>query len=77
MGMIWPDRGRRRDYWLNILLGLDQGLGTWIGIDADESISSYVGRTMPGSRLERAINWMFDRLTGEKDHCLANIEWRN
>jgi exosortase/archaeosortase family protein len=73
---FWPDRDRQRGYFLNILLGIDQSLGTLIGIDADESISSYVGRTMHGSRTERVIDWVFEHFFGERDHCLANIEWK-
>jgi hypothetical protein len=76
MNLGFLNRGRQRGYFLNILLGIDQSLGTLIGIDADESISSYVGRTMSGSRTERAIDWVFERLFGERNHCLANIEWK-
>lgn len=72
--MSWPDKGRRRGYWLNIALGIDQGLGTWCGIDADESISSYVGRTAMGSWRQKAIDWIFLKLAGEENHCFNSIE---
>lgn len=62
---------RKRSYWLNILVGLDQFVGTLFGIDADETISSYVGRTYPGRWQEKFINWLFR----DPNHCRANIEW--
>jgi len=74
--MKWPDRGRKRDYWLNIALGIDQGMGTWFGIDADESISSYVGRTAMGSWRQKSIDWAFYRLAGEYNHCFNSIEFQ-
>jgi hypothetical protein len=46
--MNWPNRGRKRGYFINILVGIDQGIGTLFGIDADETISSYTGRSYPG-----------------------------
>lgn len=70
----WPDRGRKRGYWVNIALGIDQGAGTWFGIDADECISSYVGRELYHSWQRIFIDWIFLKLTGEKDHCLKSIE---
>ena len=72
--MDWPDRGRKRGYWINILVAIDQGIGTLIGIDADETISSYVGRTHYGDWQMRLIDTIFKVLTGEHDHCLNNIE---
>lgn len=72
--MNWPNRGRLRGYWLNILVGLDQSIGTLFGIDADETISSYIGRKHPGDWQERVINWIFKTLTGEEDHCKNSIE---
>jgi len=72
--MTWPNRGRRREYYVNIALGIDQGIGTWFGIDADESISSYVGRTAMGSRRQKVIDWIFNKLNGEENHCFNNIE---
>jgi len=72
--MSWPDRGRKRGYWENILLGIDQGAGTWFGIDADESISSYLGRVRPNSFLCKLVDWVFEAVTGEKNHCLKNVE---
>jgi hypothetical protein len=66
---------RKHPYFINIWIGLDQFVGTLFGIDADLTISGYVGYYMPGSRLERWIDWIFLKLTGETDHCLKNIEW--
>lgn len=65
---------RQRSYWLNILVGIDQGVGTLFGIDADETISSYVSRNYHGKWPERVIDWIFLHLTGERNHCLNNIE---
>ena len=76
MSITWPDRGRKLGYWLNIALGADQGMGTLFGIDADESISSYVGRTGMGSRLQQLIDWVFLKLADEQEHCLNSIEKR-
>jgi len=61
----------KRSYWKNILVGLDQFVGTIFGIDADETISSYVGRRHPGTRRERFLNWLFN----DPNHCRDNIEW--
>ena len=62
-------------YALNFLIAIDQ-LGNVLlaGDDPDETISSAVGRKAMAGRkwaliAERAINWMFNRLTGETDHC--------
>lgn len=60
----------KRSYWKNILVGLDQFIGTLFGIDADETISSYVGRNYPGSWKEKALDFVFG-----KGHCQASIEW--
>lgn len=72
----WPDRGRRRSYWKNIFVGLDQGIGTWFGIDADETISSYVGRNYYNKWQMKAIDWLFKFILNEDNHCLNNIEQR-
>lgn len=61
---------KKRGYWQNILVGLDQFVGTLFGIDADETISSYVGRNYPGSCCERFINWLFQ----DPNHCRNSIE---
>ena len=71
-----PDRGRQRGYWHNVLMGIDQGIGTWFGIDADETISSYIGRNCYGRWQQRLIDWVFYRVTGQRDHCLKSIEKR-
>lgn len=68
--MSWPNRGRKRGYWLNIALGIDQSAGTILGIDADESISSWCGRNKPGRWQERFINWLFRN----PNHCKDSIE---
>jgi hypothetical protein len=72
--MKLPDRGRRRGYFINILLGWDQQIGTYFGIDADESISSYVGRNYHGKWQERVIDWIFLHVANESGHCANNIE---
>lgn len=71
---LTPDRGRKCPYGLNILIGLDQFVGTLWGIDSDETISSWTGKHRPGSWLETLINWLFYRLTGEQNHCERNRE---
>lgn len=69
-----------RRYLLNALVALDQ-LGNVLlgGNNPDETISSAVGRkAMAGRRwaliAERAIDWLFYNLTGERGHCRAKIE---
>ena len=68
---------------MNILVALDQLIGAFFFIDADDSIfglasdetiSSYVGRKYHGKWQERLINWIMLHITGEKDHCANNIE---
>ena len=66
----------KRGYWKNILVGIDQSIGTIFGIDADETISSFVGRNYPGKWQEKTINHIFYTLTGEENHCKENIEPR-
>lgn len=68
-----PDRGRKRGYWHNVLMGIDQGVGTWFGIDADETISSYIGRTHAGTWQETVINWIMYHVTGKTNHCKNSI----
>lgn len=72
--MHWPNRGRKQEYVTNILLGFDQLTGTFFGIDCDESISSYIGRTRMGSFLQKTIDTVFLVLTGVNNHCLNSIE---
>jgi len=60
-----------KKYFFNILVGLDQFVGTLFGINADETISSYVGRKYPGSYREKIINFLFNDPT----HCQKSIEW--
>jgi len=72
--MTWPDRGRKRGYGKNVLLGIDQLAATLIGIDCDESLSSYAGRKHYGEWQQKTIDWIFLKLVGETDHCLNNIE---
>jgi hypothetical protein len=61
----------KRPYFQNVLVGLDQFVGTLFGIDADETISSFVGRNYPGTWKEKLINWVFQ----DPNHCQNNIEW--
>ena len=73
---IWPDRGRKTSYWFNILIGVDQSIGTLFGIDADETISSYLGRVHPNSKRAKFVDWLFYIATGERNHCINTIEPR-
>ena len=61
---------RRYGYWKNILVGLDQFVGTLFGIDADLTISGYVGYYRSGSVAEGIINWLFQ----DPCHCRDSIE---
>ena len=68
-------------YFARLLVALDQ-LGNVLigGNNPDETISSAVGRKaargVRWARLaERVIDWLFERVTGERGHCRANIEW--
>lgn len=61
----------KRSYCKNILVGLDQFVGTLFGIDADVTISGHVGRYHAGTWKERFINWIFQ----DPQHCQSNIEW--
>lgn len=60
----------KRGYWKNILVGLDQFVGTLFGIDADETISSHVGKNYHGKWQEKIINWIFQ----DPDHCKNSME---
>lgn len=65
-----PDRGRSHPYWINILIGFDQFIGTLWGISADETVSSWAGRNKPDGWLVKLIN----RLFRDPDHCRNSIE---
>ena len=73
----------KRPYWKNVLVAIDCLLGAIGGINASgglfgfrncEMISSFVGRNYHLKWQEKAIDWIFLHLTGEKDHCLNSIE---
>jgi len=74
---IFPDRGRKRGYFHNIVMAVDQFIGTLGGIDADESISSYLGRVKYDSFARKAIDAFFKTFFGEDNHCLNSIEKRD
>lgn len=68
-------------YALRFLIAIDQ-LGNVIlgGDNPDETISSAVGRKAIEGRkwallAERAIDWLFWRITGARGHCRANVEY--
>lgn len=66
-------------YIRRLLIAIDQLGNTITGGDPDETISSRTGKAaILGKRwaliLERIINAIFLRLTGERDHCRASIE---
>ena len=66
-----------KSYILKILLALDRLLAVLIYNAYDEeTVSCFVGRTMHGSWQESVIDWVFARITGEKNHCLNNVEAR-
>ena len=66
---IPPNRGRRYSYRLNILVGLDQFVGTLWGINCDETISGWIGRNKPNSWIAKFINWLFR----DPNHCAKAI----
>lgn len=61
---------KRGPYFLNLLIGLDQFIGTIFGIPADITISGWIGYKHPGSWMERLINWLFQ----DPNHCRDSIE---
>lgn len=66
-----------KSYILKILLALDRLLAVLLYNAYDEeTVSCFVGRTMHGSWQEAAINGLFQLITGEKNHCLNNVEER-
>ena len=67
-------------YLLNLLIAIDQGGNAFFGGNPDETISSRVGRAALrrntfGMIAARVIDWLFENLTGERDHCANSIEW--
>lgn len=67
-------------YIRNLLISIDQLGNALGGGDADETISSRVGKAALAGRrwallMERVIDWLFLQVTGERDHCRASIEW--
>lgn len=58
---------------LHIAVAWDQLANATWGNSEDETISSRLGRCGP-RWAELAVNWIFERLTGEKNHCKNNIE---
>ena len=57
-------------YFWNILIGLDQFLGTLFGIPADITVSGWVGYKYPDTWMERLLDAVFG-----KGHCKDSIEW--
>ena len=79
----------KKSFSRRVLLWLDQGLNVWLGPlfnwlyktnkfgDEDEVVSSVLGKLKADGKAERfrnAVDWVFLHLTGEKDHCINNIE---
>ncbi len=62
---------KQQGYFKNLLIGLDQFVGTIFGIPADITISGWVGYHYPGSWYEKAINFVFQ----DENHCKNSIEW--
>lgn len=58
-----------------LLISIDQFFAVLVyDTYEDETLSSYVGRKKMGKWPQKAIDWVFHRLTGEREHCLNNIE---
>jgi hypothetical protein len=65
----------RKSYGWKLLLCVDQFMAVLLlDTSEDETISSYVGRKYHGQWQEKAIDKVFQVLTGEEGHCLNNIE---
>lgn len=61
-------------YARNILVGVDQLLGAFLGGDPDETISSRVGKwSASGSKVGRFFEIILDSIFG-KNHCKECIE---
>lgn len=71
--------GKEIPFWLGILIGLDQFLGScWPGANVDETISSRLGRLEESCRLTwhrhpvaRLVYLCLDRI--QKNHCEDSI----
>ena len=59
-----------KEYFWNILIGLDQSIGTLFGINADMTISGWVGYKYPGTWMERTLDAIFGA-----GHCKKSIEY--
>ena len=72
--MILKVVGLLRQYIHNILIGVDQLLGTLFGGDPDETISSRVGKwSASGSELGGLFEIILNSIFG-KNHCKECIE---
>lgn len=58
---------------LHIAVGFDQLVSATWGNSEDETISSRLGRVGP-AWAETAVDWLFEKITGQKNHCKNNIE---
>lgn len=72
--MTLKQAGLLKQYFRNILIGIDQLGSSLLGGDPDETISSRVGKwAATGSRLGRAVECFIDFLFW-KGHCKECIE---
>lgn len=65
---------------LNVLIGFDQTANAMIGGNPDETLSSRAGKSAilgrrRGIIAEAAINLLFAVVAGQRNHCVASIEW--
>jgi len=73
-------KSKIKQYFWNILIGLDQWVNTWFGGDPDETISSRLGKWARDGRHDSGIrkpiwqvaNWIVELF--EKDHFAKSIE---
>jgi hypothetical protein len=64
----------KRPYWLNLLIGIDEFIACLFYVPVGQTISSYVGINYHGKWQERVIDWIMFHLTGEREHCINNIQ---
>ena len=71
-------------YLFNILVGIfDQGLNTVLFGATDETVSSRTGRAYKSGNYKwfvpviyHSLNFIFNKITGQKNHCIESIEPR-
>jgi hypothetical protein len=73
-------RDKIKSYFWNILVWGTQSLNVVTGGDPDQTFSGRTGiMFLLGKRWAKTImpviDWIFNKITGEEDHCINSIEW--